>query len=208
MNIALKFKKIKDDLKNGPAGVAETWGILFDYQKLDEFCNFLYEVELGVPCDKKEFKSKVKIFNEYLVSYKLKIKNYLKDNKGSHAQKIINDYNSILNEFNAIIKMLETDFLKVALDTLTVDGHKVYVVDKDKSIASFIHYQGLVITISLVVPKKLRIPVAMHEIAEGNYKGKGNAHKLAGVPAGRKKAAELGVLEEFLEFEKKVANGF
>lgn len=183
-------------------------------KEFDKFTSSILNIVAGMPVPKNYLDAAWAAFNGYLHFLRKKIK-YLVKNK--QLQKIkLGKYGRFVNEFAAIVVIVKKEYLKVILEEFSYGGYRVVVVEKDRNIASITQFsrgEKPIITISIIVAPKLRIPIIEHEIAEFEYKtgygyGGGNAHEVAGIPAGRKKAAELGVLKQFLAFEKKVSGKF
>lgn len=215
LKVMQEFQAIREQLRNYIIGVFSDIAV-FDLKKFDQFKEEMSSISLGIPVAKGYFEKIYSEFENYLKPYRQKIEAAFLNKKNTALQRWLIEYDQICGQIAALVRQIKKKYLAVYQKTFTYGQAKVFIVEniveKSKSVGSVFYFgEQLIVKISKIVPEPLRIPVIEHEIAEINYlQFHGGtvkqAHNLAGVPTGRKKAGKLGVLREFLEFERAFGN--
>ena len=190
-------------------------------KKFTEFYSSVNQIFFGLPVPENYLESVWEKFRDYLICLRDEIKESVGgDFSASQArpkiQLKLEKFDLFMAEFAAIIIAIKKDYLKIYVKKFDYGLYQIFIVKKDNEVASITQFdsgQGPVITISRMVPEKLYLPIIEHEIAEWEYAlvhkcSTSQAHQRAGLPAGHKKAKELGVWEDFLKFEERFRSKF
>ncbi|MBT4935215.1 hypothetical protein HOL21_04545 [Candidatus Woesearchaeota archaeon] len=168
-----------------------------------KFSKMITAVNNDIPVTKEEFEGKWNDFHNLLLVLRRKDEELYED------EGLNKSIDKIAASCQALIEFLKKNSLYLVLKKSTYKGYNYVVVETDFYFVAHVMWNSNshpLISVSIKVPEEFRIPILEHEIAEYEHSGK-EAHKKAGVPAGRKKAKEMGILEEFLKFEKKMLSG-
>jgi hypothetical protein len=173
-----------------------------DLKPFQDFAIMMRTCDFGVPFHKGEIEAGWDTFHGFLLETR---------KRRSVSSK---EFDSVVSLCQELVSYLLENKLFLMKKEFKYNGFRCFLVETQFPFVAQIGPlpPGNVATILLSnrIPLQFRDPVLEHEAAEWNYMQekyvlRDVAHKLAGVPEGRRKAEEMGILEAYLAYEEEVS---